>query len=110
MFDLALSIIIAPLLETFIFTTAFHALDRILSNRRRFPSFMIGIMTVIGWGAHGASFLSLNRALPFGLLGYLYARRTERSGELQGFAVTALAHGVWNGLILGAAALYQGLR
>ena len=100
--DSVLAITLAPLLETFLFTFALHALDRVWRAHREVPLIMAALMVLVGWTIHGADLLSVNRALPFGLLGYLYLQRTRRSGEPTGFAVTAQAHSIWNALILGA--------
>jgi hypothetical protein len=97
--DLLTGGILYPVLETLLFLLGYWALLRDRDLRPR-PRTFIVIMGAAGYLLHGASIHTINRALAFALLAWLFARWAQRGGLGQAFAVTALAHIVWNQSLL----------
>lgn len=95
--DILNSVAVAPVIETLLFLLVYWALH----PRREFgPRTVIFIllMGVLSFFLHGMSLMVINRILPFALLAGLFARWAERYSLGHAFAVTALAHSVWNAI------------
>ncbi|PTQ10956.1 hypothetical protein CLG96_11330 [Sphingomonas oleivorans] len=77
-----------------IFLIALRLVQRLLPQAGSI--FFIGSMFVIGWGAHGASLLSVGVGGAFLLLAGLYCRVASERGYMTGYVANVAAHMVWN--------------
>lgn len=89
-----LSVVVAPFLETFIFSVTGWVL------LRRFTLlWTLGFscaVALLAWWFHGANPAALNRALGFFLLALWYRKIACEAGTGRAFVGTAVAHAVWN--------------
>lgn len=91
---LFLSVLVAPVLETLIFSVTGWALLRGF-NILWSLGFSCAV-AVLAWWFHGADPAALNRALGFFLLAFWYRKIAREAGTTLAFVGTAGAHAIWN--------------
>lgn len=103
------TILVAPILETFLFLIVFNVLKamKLTRERRLAVPALAFTMGIIGWLIHGADRFTVAQASGYAVLGGLFAFLSLRSGRRRAFVGTALAHMIWNASVSSLALVYS---